>query len=1305
MSLLGGFASLSSQTLQFLQNTVESARVVHSVHPAQWSGFAVIHLESTSVWSPAFECFLLDRGLPIDLHAACREPQRGGNIQVKLHEPPLWHISRGCQLGCVADLSFDDEAPIATIRKPQDIWPIGEFRQEGCTNFVHLFSGGFGGWSQAHTWLASHGQIPSHSSTVCVDADFRACYLAEKSFGYQLVYPGGHNDCVGRNVIVNCTVDDPFWMRFISGGINLLVTISFPCQPFSTGGKKQGIDQPEGKAVIQAAQKIRLLQPIAIALENVAGFHRHSHAALVIRFFKWAGFVIHWQQSHELGSISAGQRERWLAVMIRHDINPRCSIGILSFTMFEKPSWNDTVYDFALHPSIEEQLHIGEDLLPIYAAKEFLPKSKRDRHSVGDEPAQILKTRCPSPSDQLATLVSSYTSQHLLARQHIRYSGIFAELRVKSNGTFCFFDPPRWASLLGCTATLFMPRDVPEAFGFLGNAIATPHAAIAILSMVNLAGIVSAPISIVATVLRLWEDRMTAKTAIFVPVDEDLCVLIGPDDFVMLGPIERMNCNPEDNLQFWTFLWPDGSHSFVQVFQGELACTVMGRIGIPEFLKKVWAFQVVDSKRVIHYDMHIESIPLTVQLAFVPMLPAVTFDFVNITSPTLAWTAPVEIAATIPDESQEAQGQLDDFNFLVPLKISTPKGETIEVEMFDQRTIREAVCIVDPEVQPGFKTTVDGKDVDPGTPLAFLSSFEIVVGNPLKRKTPPDQHAMLEIVNLSGNTTFVPTFHSQSIREALKAAAFADQLIRHFVPESNGKRVHLDDRIESLPSPHVRLRAFPLKGGGGKGGGKQQADVLMTDPWANFKANSAAGSNAMGGSARWDQLELPPNHQWFIKGGDRISQVKVLQLGPQVGGVAFATKHAISQHLQFQPVKPTLLLLPGLKEGAKYDEPFANKLLQPQQIVVQEPSGKQYKRIVIPLALHGDFEFKMTDHPKAASVATSNFAELVVELHSGVANPQTLEQIKEHPLEFFRKHVASLQVPIKEISIYSYRTVKSDDHTIHQALMKVPEAVRKTLLTSSGLKDVFVRQFIHNGESTDHSVLQRFWQTNHQEVRQALSLGDALGQDIFFGLALTPKGIAIRCANSKIGQARASVMQDDIRFTDLNRGIVVNHFFLAQGFSFVMSHSSVIEAVHQATKLAPVPLRSFKLAGLLTWVLGFQEEPKTCQFVVEVGGIPHEILLTRQENNKPKKTLKKQSAQQKGPRAKNSWKPETIQFRQAPADHSTENRLQALEGKVAGLETQQVNLSNKVDRHYDDISDQLKSFGGSDNHKGAGSYQ
>ena len=1231
-------------------------------------------------------------GLPIDLHAPCRQSQKVAAIQVHLHAPPLWHLTQGCQFGCRADLSFCDNQPIANIRNCDDTWPIGMFRQEGSPNFVHLFSGGFGGWSQANNWLACHGQIPTPYCNVCVDADFRACSLTEKSFGYQLVYPHGPIQPGSRNVVVNCTVDNPFWMKWISAGTNLLVTMSFPCQPFSTGGKKQGIDQTDGKAIIHAAEKIRCLQPIAVALENVAGFPKHSHADIVIRFFKWAGYRIHWQQTQELGTISAGQRKRWLAVLIRHDINPSCSVGLLSLAQFDKPSWNDQMYEFSLHPSIADQLKLEEDLIPIYASKELLPKTKREVLNIGDDSFQILKARCPLPSEQLATLVSSYTAQHCLSLQHIRFSGVFAELRLLANGTFCFFDPPRWASLLGCTNILFLPSDVSEAFAVIGNAIATPHAAMAISCMVNFAGIVSAPIPIVATVMRLWADRMTAKNAMFIPVDEDISVLIGPDDLLMLGPIVEADIIQDERQKAWTFEWPDGSTSFVQILQGEYGSDIMARIGIHDFLMHLWAIMLIQTKQVLRYDMQIQAHPQRARLVFIPSLPNAQVAIETVVSPTVPWTIPDEPTQAQQEEDNNRFDELDQFKFLVPIKIQTIKGEVIEVEMFDQRTVREAIRIVDPETPESFIVFSGDVCVEPDTALASLPSFDIVVKQSLKRKAQSVNHAMLEIVNLGGQTTFVPTIPSQTIRNALKTAAFADQLIQHLVPESNGKRVQLDDRIDSLPSPHIRLRAFPLKGGGGKGGGKAQKDsVFIADPWANFKGAASSGSNAMGGSARWDQLELPSTHPWFFKGASRAGQVKILQLGPQVGGVAFATKHAIQQHLQYQPTKPTLLLLPGLKDGANYDDSFKGKLLPPQQIIVQEPSGKQYKRIVIPYAFHGDFDFKVSDQSKAASVEVSNFAELVIEVHSGIATPPALEQIKEHPLEFFRKHVASLQVPIKELSIYSYRNLKSQENSIHQALMKVPESIRKTLLISSGLHDVFIRQYIHQGDATDHSVLQRFWQINHQEVRQALQLGDALGPETFYGLALTPKGIAIRCANAKIGQARQSVMQDDIRFNDRNRDIVVKHFFLAQGFSFDMSHAAIIEAVHQATKLATIPMRSFKLAGLLTWVLGFQDEPKVCQFVVEVGGIHHEILLTQQEKNVPtKKTIQKQKIQKQASKNNAAWKPETIQVRQSPGDNATENRLQALEGKVAGLETQQTNLSNKVDRHYDDISDQLR---------------
>ena len=110
----------------------------------------------------------------------------------------------------MADLSFHNDQPIATIKDKRDAWPIGVFRQEGFPTLVHLFSGGFGGWSQAHNWLSAHGMIPTPNSTVCVDADFCACSLTKATFGYQLVYPEGPEESWSNKVVANCTVDDPF---------------------------------------------------------------------------------------------------------------------------------------------------------------------------------------------------------------------------------------------------------------------------------------------------------------------------------------------------------------------------------------------------------------------------------------------------------------------------------------------------------------------------------------------------------------------------------------------------------------------------------------------------------------------------------------------------------------------------------------------------------------------------------------------------------------------------------------------------------------------------------------------------------------------------------------------------------------------------------------------------------------------------------------------------------------------------------------------------------------------------------------
>lgn len=214
------------------------------------------------------------------------------------------------------------------------------------------------------------------------------------------------------------------------------------------------------------------------------------------------------------------------------------------------------------------------------------------------------------------------------------------------------------------------------------------------------------------------------------------------------------------------------------------------------------------------------------------------------------------------------------------LQIQTLNGETRQIELFDYRTVSEAIAMADPECTQPTSVFSQGQVVNKWTKIGNLSCFNLSVKQYLKRKASQPSSVMLEIVSLSGSATFIPTIDSFTIRQALQSAAYSENLIACLKPEVNRRLVNLDSLISDLQVPAIRLRAFPLKGGGGKGGGKMKGEqMLRTDPWAAFTASSSSNaSNAMGGSARWDQLELLKDHPWHIKGGERIPQVKLLQI-------------------------------------------------------------------------------------------------------------------------------------------------------------------------------------------------------------------------------------------------------------------------------------------------------------------------------------------------------------------------------------------------------------------------------------------
>lgn len=111
-------------------------------------------------------------------------------------------------------------------------------------------------------------------------------------------------------------------------------------------------------------------------------------------------------------------------------------------------------------------------------------------------------------------------------------------------------------------------------------------------------------------------------------------------------------------------------------------------------------------------------------------------------------------------------------------------------------------------------------------------------------------------------------------------------MIEVVVPLNNGKKVELCTVVGDLPSKAIRLTAAPLRGGT-KDDPMGNDVFLVSDPWKTYKPVSQAASS---NSVRWDELLLPDDHPWHVKGGERMFQVSYLQIGPERGGGCIRVK-------------------------------------------------------------------------------------------------------------------------------------------------------------------------------------------------------------------------------------------------------------------------------------------------------------------------------------------------------------------------------------------------------------------------------
>ena len=637
------------------------------------------------------------------------------------------------------------------------------------------------------------------------------------------------------------------------------------------------------------------------------------------------------------------------------------------------------------------------------------------------------------------------------------------------------------------------------------------------------------------------------------------------------------------------------------------------------------------------------------------------------------------------------------------MQVVTIGGDIISLECIPLRTVAEIFELTHHETfdEHQFESHLGSSPVDAN---AIVSSFDhqtLTFQRTKKRKQIEGRliAPILEVISFDGCTRFLPTTGLGTVRETLINGGFPENMIRCMKATCGSKLLSLDTALNELQSPHIRLRCFPLRGGGrGSAKGKEGRDeVFLNDPWAAQQRPAAS-------TTRWDQLLLLDKHPWHAQDGTRLKQVPFLQLGTQCGGVSFATKTQLKDIIGIKPPTPTVVLLPGLRDVASFDVPLQGRTMPVQQTVVSEPStGKQYKRMVLPVIIAGDIKYQVEASDSTPTVEQAAFCEMVMEIQSNMCSGSTSQSLSDNPLDFFRKTINTVDVALTETSVYAYRKVKGKDgEFVHQTLLKVRESSRIGLLKHSGHSELFIRQFVASGQTLDHSIIPRYWSISQTEARQAKQLGLSLSED-FAGLALTPKGIAIRVMNKAIAHAREVILQGDIRFTPENRHVIPTFVFLAQGFPFEISHEGIIKSVAKAVGHPPVPLRNFRFAGMLTWVLGFQTQPKETHFVVQIGSAHHEILMTPQEMQNKLKTKNRGMKQFKNQHPKagteSTWFPVPASMPASQSHQSvTEKRIQTLEDKVSSLETkqdqlstQQTNLTQKVDTRFDEMALQLQA--------------
>ena len=379
---------------------------------------------------------------------------------------------------------------------------------------AELFCGGFSGWSQS-VYVLHRAGVPVHMAwkvdhnkdvlpmLLGQDPDL---HVIEREDEFELVAPPGHNMLVAD-------IAEDWWLRAFSAAMPQVVTISSPCQAWSSAAYGKGLSCQEGRLLLRAADICGAMMSPVVLLEQVEGFWKHADCAAVLKAWGDVGYTMQWKATLDLQEVLPTTRRRFLAVLTHRRLHPFVPSFQEAWSLGARPTLRSACAIFNMPLPLLEPLILSPETLKLYLRPDLIPK----RLGAARAP-DASRFRIRSGPDTASCFMAMYTRQHELPFALLESKGLLGSL-VYDGTHVRFFGQPEISSMHGLQQPLRISADTAVEMQLLGNAISTPHAIATLAQGLRCLGVSASP-SIAQAVRLAVEGRIHADNSVFLPMGD-----------------------------------------------------------------------------------------------------------------------------------------------------------------------------------------------------------------------------------------------------------------------------------------------------------------------------------------------------------------------------------------------------------------------------------------------------------------------------------------------------------------------------------------------------------------------------------------------------------------------------------------------------------------------------------------------------------------------------------------------------------------------------------------------------------------